>query len=70
MIKFHDVTKINIKEHNPNWRQIPDHPYTILIIEAQDLEKQIHQLIKKLTNQILVKFIYILNIDIKQKIYC
>ena len=41
MIKFHDVTKINIKD----WRQIPDHPYTILIIEAQDLEKQIHQLI-------------------------
>ena len=45
MIKFYDVTKINIKEHNPNWRQIPDHPYTILIIETQDLEKQIHQLI-------------------------
>ena len=24
----------NIKEHNPNWVQIPDHPYLILIIEG------------------------------------
>ena len=33
MIKFDDITKENIKEHNPNWPQIPDHPYRILIIE-------------------------------------
>ena len=32
MINFDDVTKENIKEHNPNWLQIPDHPYRILII--------------------------------------
>ena len=32
MIKFDDVKKENIKEHNPNWPQIPDHPYRILII--------------------------------------
>ena len=32
MIKFDDVTKENIKEHNPNWSQAPDHPYKILII--------------------------------------
>ena len=31
MIKFNDATKENIKEHNPNWPQIPDHPYIILI---------------------------------------
>ena len=31
MIKFDDVTKENIKEHNPNWPQIPDYPYRILI---------------------------------------
>ena len=24
MINFDDVTKDNIKEHNPNWSQIPD----------------------------------------------
>ena len=28
------VTKENIKEHNPSWPQIPDHPYRILIIEG------------------------------------
>ena len=32
MINFDDVTSENIKEHNPNWPQIPDHPYRILII--------------------------------------
>ena len=31
MIDFDDVTKENIKEHNPSWPQIPDHPYRILI---------------------------------------
>ena len=32
MINFDDVTKENIKEHNGNWPQIPDHPSRILII--------------------------------------
>ena len=32
MINFDDVTKENIKEHNPNWSQIPDRPDIILII--------------------------------------
>ena len=27
-----NVVNQNIKEHNPNWPQIPDHPYRILII--------------------------------------
>ena len=31
MINFDDVTKENIKKHNPNCPQIPDHPYRILI---------------------------------------
>ena len=30
MINFDDVTKENIKEHNPNSRQIRDRPYRIL----------------------------------------
>ena len=30
-INFDDVVKENIKEHNPNWPQIPDRPYRILI---------------------------------------
>ena len=32
MNNFDDFKKENIKEHNPNWPEIPDHPYKILII--------------------------------------
>ena len=32
MINFDDVTNKNIKEDNPNWPQIVDHPHRILII--------------------------------------
>ena len=32
MINFYDDTKENIKEHNTNWPQVPNHPYRILII--------------------------------------
>ena len=32
MINVDDIAKVNIKEHNPNWSKIPDHPYRILII--------------------------------------
>ena len=29
---FDDLTERNTKEHNPNWSQISEHPYRILII--------------------------------------
>ena len=46
MINFDDVTKKNIKEHNPNWRQIPDHPYRIFIIGGSEyVKKSLHNLI-------------------------
>ena len=32
MINFDDVTKENIKKHNPKWLQIPAHLHRILII--------------------------------------
>ena len=32
MINFDDLKKENVKEHNPNWPQIPDHRHRILII--------------------------------------
>ena len=32
MINVDDVAKENIKEHKPNWPQIPDHPYRTLTI--------------------------------------
>ena len=34
MVNFDDVSKENIKEHNTNWLQIPDHPYRMLIIRG------------------------------------
>ena len=39
MINFEDVIKGNIKEHNLNWPQIPDHPYRILIIGGSGFGK-------------------------------
>ena len=31
MMNVDDVIKENIKERNPNWQKISDHPYRILI---------------------------------------
>ena len=45
MINFDDVTKENIKKLNPNWPQIPDHPYRILITGGSAMEKQVRYLI-------------------------
>ena len=39
MINFDDVTKENIKKYNPNWPQISDHPYRILILGCPGSEK-------------------------------
>ena len=40
MINFNDVVKGNIKEHNPNWLQISDHPYRILITGGSGSRKR------------------------------
>ena len=29
---FDYITKGDIKEHNPNWPEIPHHPYKILVV--------------------------------------
>ena len=34
MINFNDFAKENIKEHNPNWPEIPDYSYRILIVRS------------------------------------
>ena len=39
MINFDDVTKENIKNHNPNWLQILDHPCRILTIGGSGSRK-------------------------------
>ena len=40
MINSVDVTKENIKEHNPNWPQIPDHPCRTLLIAGSGSGKK------------------------------
>ena len=42
MINFDEYTNENKTKHNIDRPYIPDHPYRILIIGVQDLEKQIH----------------------------
>ena len=32
MINFDEITKENIKQYNPIWSEIPDHPYRLLIV--------------------------------------
>ena len=34
MINFDDITREKIKENNPSWPQISDHPYRLLIIAS------------------------------------
>ena len=34
MINFDDDTKENVKKHNWNWPEIPDHQYSILIVRV------------------------------------
>ena len=70
MIKFDNVTKENIKEHNPNWPQISDHPYRILIIAGSGSGK-INSIFNLIIQQPDIDKIYfMLNIRIKQNINC
>ena len=41
MFNFDYITKKDIKEHNPNWSEIPDHPYRILIVGGSGSRKTI-----------------------------
>ena len=36
MFNFDYIRKENIKEHNLNWPEIPDHPYGILIVGGSE----------------------------------
>ena len=41
---INDVVKKNIKEHNPNWPHIPDHPCRISIIGGSGSGRKNHSL--------------------------
>ena len=52
MINFDDVTEENIKGHNPNWSQFPDHPYIILIIGSKNIRlNSTHYFMMKISNK-------------------
>ena len=56
MFKFGYITKKDIKKHNPNWPEIPDQPYRVLIIAGSGSGKK--SLLNLIMNQILIKSIY------------
>ena len=68
MINFCDATNENKTENNPKWPYIPDHPDRILIIGGSGSGKTntLLNLIK--INEILIKYIFIQKIHMKQDI--
>ena len=62
MINFHGVTKGNIKEHNLNWPQIPDHQYRILITGDSASGKK-NSLLNLISQQTDTDNIYLYNKD-------
>ena len=68
MINFDESTNENKIEHNLKWPYIPDHPYRILIIGDSGSVKTNALLIDLLISQILIKYIYLQRIHMKQNI--
>ena len=70
MFKFDYSAKAkkDIKEHNPNWAEILDHPYRILIICGSGSGKT-NSLLNPINNEPNIdKFIYVLKIYTNQNI--
>ena len=65
-----NFTTKNIKEHNLNQPQVPDHPYRILMIGCSGSGKTIG-LFNSISHQPDIdKFVYMLKIQMKQTISC
>ena len=58
MITFDYVTKEKIKEHNPNWPQISDYPYRMLIIGGS-VSGKINSLFNLISQQPNIDKIYL-----------
>ena len=66
MFNFDYITKEEIKEHNPKWPKIPDHPYRILIVGGS---RKANTLLNLTDNEPDIdKIIYMLKIHMKQNI--
>ena len=67
MIIFDDITKESIKEHNPNWPQIPVHLYRTLITGDSESGKT-DSLFNLISQQTDIDNIYMLKIHMKRNI--
>ena len=68
MLNFDYVTKEGIKEHNPNWPEIPDHPNRTLIVEGYGFEKT-NVLLNLITNEPDIDKIYLHAKDLYEEKY-
>ena len=50
MFHFDYIIKEDIQEHNPNWPQIPDHTYKILLVGGSGFGKT-KELVNLMNNQ-------------------
>ena len=62
MVNFDDVVKENMKRNNPNWPQIPDHLYIILIIGVSGLGET-NSLFNSISQQTNIEKIYLYTKD-------
>ena len=68
MFNFDYITKEDIQEHNPNWPEIPDHPYRMLIVGRSGSGKT-NVLFNLINNESDIdKFFYVLKIHMKTNI--
>ena len=70
MFNFDYITKEDMKEHDPNWPEISDQAYIILIVGSSGLGET-NALLNLINHEPdIVKFLYMLKIHMKQNINC
>ena len=65
MINFDDTIKEEIREHNPNWPEIPDYSYRILVI-GDSWSTKLNSLVSLINQQPDINKIYLYAKDLKQ----
>ena len=70
MFNFDYIIKEDMKEHDPNWPEISDQAYIILIVGSSGLGET-NALLNLINHEPdIVKFLYMLKIHMKQNINC